>query len=99
MFEKLKTKWELKSNFQVIMILIVFSITGSIAVRIAGPVLEYAHVSKDSLSPWVFWPIRILIIFPIYQFMLLIVGTLLGQFAFFWKFQKKTVGRLVRKKA
>ncbi len=98
MFEKLKAKWGLKSNFQVVMILLVFSITGSIAVRIAGPVLTYFNVHRENMSPFVFWPIRILIIFPIYQFMLLIVGTLLGQFEFFWQFQKKTVGRMFGKK-
>ncbi len=98
MIEKLKVKWGIESNFQVIMILVVFSLTGSIAVRIAGPVLELFSVHKESMSPYVFWPIRILIIFPIYQFMLLIVGTLLGQFKFFWAFQKKTVGRMFGKK-
>ena len=97
MFEKLKAKWGLKSNFQVVMILLVFSITGSIAVRIAGPVLTYFNVHRENMSPFVFWPIRILIIFPIYQFMLLIVGTVLGQFKFFWEFQKKTVGRMFGK--
>ncbi len=98
MFEKLKKKWGLESNFQVVMILLVFSITGSIAVRIAGPVLTYFNVHRESMNPFIFWPIRILIIFPIYQFMLLIVGTLLGQFKFFWAFQKKTVGRMFGKK-
>jgi len=98
MIEKLKVKWGIESNFQVIMILVVFSLTGSIAVRVAGPVLEFFNVHKESMSPYVFWPIRILIIFPIYQFMLLIVGTLLGQFKFFWAFQKKTVGRMFGKK-
>jgi uncharacterized protein DUF6787 len=98
MFEKLKVKWKVKNNFQFVMILLVFSITGSIAVRIAGPVLTYFNVHRESMNPYIFWPIRILIIFPIYQFMLLIVGTLLGQFPFFWEFQKKTVGRMFRKK-
>ena len=98
MIEKLKIKWKIESNFQVIMILIVFAVTGSVAVRIAGPVLEYFNVHRENLNPFIFWPIRILIIFPIYQVMLLIVGTLLGQFKFFWEFQKKTIGRMVRKK-
>ena len=98
MFERLKAKWGLESNFQVVMILLVFSITGSIAVRIAGPVLTYFNVQQENMNPFMYWPIRILIIFPIYQFMLLIVGTLLGQFKFFWEFQKRTVGRMFGKK-
>ncbi len=98
MLKKLKAKWKVKNNFQVVIILLVFSITGSIAVRIAGPVLAFFNVHRESMNPYVFWPIRILIIFPIYQFMLLIVGTIFGQFSFFWEFQKKTVGRMIGKK-
>ncbi len=99
MFEKLKTRWNLTSNFQVFMVILVFSITGSIAVRVAGPVLGFFNVHKETMNPYVFWPIRILIIFPIYQVMLLVVGTLLGQFKFFWAFQKKTVGRMFGSKS
>lgn len=97
MIEKLKAKWGIESNFQIIMILIVFSITGSIAVKITGPVLELFSISKDSFTPFLYWTIRILIILPIYQVLLLFVGAVLGQFRFFWNFQKKTFGRIGRK--
>ena len=98
MIEKLKAKWNIESNFQIIMILIVFSVTGSVAVLITKPILEFFNVQREILSPYVFWPIKILLIFPVYQFMLLIVGTLFGQFKFFWEFQKKTIGRMIGKK-
>ena len=35
--------------------------------------------------------IRILIIFPVYQLVLLIVGTLFGEFKYFWAFEKKMI--------
>ena len=98
MIEKLKAKWNIESNFQVILILIVFSITGSISVLITKPILEFFNVQRETLSPYVFWPIKILLIFPVYQFLLLIVGALFGQFRFFWEFQKKTLGRMLGKK-
>jgi hypothetical protein len=91
---KLKEKWGITSNYQIIIILLVFSITGSIAVWIAKPVLNLVGLDKEAVSPWLFWPIRILIIFPIYQILIVIIGTLFGQFKFFWGFEKKMLVRL-----
>ena len=92
--KKLKEKWEITSNFQLIIILIVFSVTGSIAVWIAKPILDCIGLDKSAVSPWVFWPIRISIIFPIYQILIVIIGALFGQFQFFWNFEKKMLSRL-----
>jgi len=91
---RLKEKWGITSNFQIIIILLVFSITGSIAVWIAKPVLSLVGLDKEVVSPWLFWPIRIFIIFPIYQILIVIIGALFGQFKFFWDFEKKMLVRL-----
>ena len=91
---KLKKKWGITSNFQIIIILLVFSITGSVAVWIAKPVLNLVGLDKEIVSPWLFWPIRIFIIFPIYQILIVIIGALFGQFKFFWAFEKKMLVRL-----
>ena len=92
--KKLKEKWGIISNFQLAIILIVFSVTGSIAVWIATPLLDFVGLDKTTLSPWVFWPIRISIIFPIYQVLIVVIGALFGQFKFFWNFEKKMLVRL-----
>ena len=76
---KLKKKLGIDSNFQLVIILIVFSVTGSIAVWIAKPLLDFVGLDKTTLSPWVFWPIRISIIFPIYQVLIVIIGALFFQ--------------------
>tara|TARA_B100000902_G_C26963861_1_gene741868 strand:+ start:377 stop:682 length:306 start_codon:yes stop_codon:yes gene_type:complete len=91
---RLKEKWGIDSNFQLVIILIVFSVTGSIAVWITKPLLDFVGLDKTILSPWVFWPIRISIIFPIYQVLIVIIGALFGQFKFFWNFEKKMLIRL-----
>jgi len=92
--KRLKEKWGITSNFQIIIILLVFSITGSIAVIVAKPVLNLVGLDKEAISPWIFWPIRIFIIFPIYQVLIVIIGALFGQFQFFWAFEKKMLARL-----
>ena len=92
--KRLKEKWGINSNFQIIIILLVFSITGSIAVTIAKPLLNLLGLNKETVSPFIFWPIRIFIIFPIYQVLIVIVGSLFGQFKFFWAFEKKMLTRI-----
>ena len=87
--KRLKEKWGITSNFQFIIILIVFSVTGSLAVWVAKPILELVGLDKSAVTPWIFWPIRIAIIFPIYQVMIVVIGALFGQFKFFWDFEKK----------
>ena len=41
-----------------------------------------------------FWLIRILLIFPLYQILLIIIGTLFGEFKYFWAIEKKILVRL-----
>jgi hypothetical protein len=38
--------------------------------------------------------LRILIIFPIYQLLLIVVATVFFQFKFFWEFEKKILKRV-----
>lgn len=98
--EKLKKRWGISSNWQILLIIIVFGITGSSSVYVAKPVLEVLGVSRTVFSPDFLWGgllyycLRILLIFPIYQILLVCYGWLFGQFNFFWAFEKKMLGRL-----
>ena len=92
--KKFIEKRGITSNYQLVIILIVFSVTGSIAVWIAKPILDFIGLDKFAVSPWIFWPIRIAIIFPTYQILIVIIGALFGQFTFFWNFEKKMLARL-----
>ncbi len=88
---RLKYKWGIKSNFQLLIIFLVFSVTGSLTLWIAKPLLSLLRIEKEL---WFFWPARILIIFPVYQILIVIIGALFGQFKFFWAFEKKILKRL-----
>lgn len=96
--KKLKEKWGITSNFQMLIILFVFSITGSLALVLAKPLLLILGVKKDLFSPLAFWSIRIMIIFPIYQVLIVVIGALFGQFKFFWNFEKNMLVKLGFKK-
>ncbi len=92
--EKLKQRWGIKSNLEIVLILIVFSINGSFASYIARPLTEAIGLDYETTSGWVFWPIRIFLVFVVYQTTLPIVGFLFGQFNFFWNMEKKMLKRI-----
>lgn len=97
--EKLKERWGIKSNFSIVMILLVFAITGTTSLKIARPFLDYIGFSQELFTnEWyatpLYWTVRILIIFPIYQVLLVVFGWLFGQFNFFWNLEKKMLSRL-----
>ena len=90
----LKAKWNIESNIQFFIIMLVFSITGSLALLVAKPILAFTGMSPANTSLWIYILVRIIILFPIYQVLILIVGWLFGQFSFFWDFEKKILKRL-----
>jgi hypothetical protein len=92
--EKLKQRWGVKNNWSILAIILVFSINGSFATLVAKPITAFFGISPETTSAWVYWPLRILLIFPIYQATLPIVGWFFGQFKFFWAFEKKFLSRL-----
>ncbi len=92
--EKLKKRWNLNSNKQVFLILLVFSITGYTSLIIAKPLLNLIGLAQETTNPWLYRPLRILLIFPIYQLLIVVFGWLFGQFDFFWNFEKKMLKRL-----
>lgn len=87
---KLKKRWGIQSNRQLIIIFIVFGITGTLASQLAKPLTLLLGISPDY---WLFWPLRILLIIPIYQLILIAVGWIFGEFEFFKNFAKKMFRR------
>lgn len=92
--EKLKERWGVESNWALLAIFIAFAINGSFAAWVAKPLTNLLGLNPEAISSWIYWPLRILLIFPIYQLTLPIVGWCLGQFKFFWAFEKKFLSRL-----
>lgn len=90
----LKKRWGVESNIQISIIFLVFAITGSAAAKLASPVTAFFGITKDTSNIWFFWTARILLIFPIYQILLVAFGWLFGQFTFFWNFEKKMLNRM-----
>ena len=98
-FNQLKRKWGVSSNFQLIIIFIVFGITGSLSVRLGEPLLNLIKLVPEKFEPIpfgkiIYWTIRIIAIFPLYQVLLIIVGALIFQFRFFCNIEKKILKKI-----
>lgn len=91
--KNLKTRWGITTNWQLFIILLVFSVTGSSAAKLAAPITELIGITDD-MAWYIYWPIRIFIIFPVYQVLLVFFGWLFGEFNFFWEFEKKMLRRI-----
>ena len=78
--ERLRKRWGVPSIFQVVIILIVFSVTGMSILYVKRPVFSLLHIPQD-LTLW----LRIPLVVAIYQVLLLFWGAVFGQFSFFWE--------------
>ena len=87
--DKIANHWGVKSKISAFLILITFSLTGISILYIKNPIVNFIlpESSKDSTKTIIY----ILLIFPLYQILLLIYGFLLGQSYFFWKKFKKLI--------
>lgn len=86
--KKLKERWNIASNGQFFVVLLVFAITGSSSAKLAAPLTDFFEVTRE-MGWYIYWPFRLLIILPIYQVLLVFFGWVFGQFEFFWWFEKK----------
>ena len=74
--------------------MVVFGITGSLALYLSKPILSLLDLNPNTTNKLLYYPLRLAIIFPIYQLVLIIVGALFCQFKFFWNLEKKMINRL-----
>ena len=86
--KKLKERWGITSNFQIVIIFIVFGITGSVSAYISGP-LTNIIIGESDFHWLIKLLIRIIVLTPIYQVLLLFFGYIFFQYKFFYNFVKK----------
>lgn len=90
---RLKNRWGV-SGWGLAAILLAFALAGSTVLKISRPIM---HMLVPPNAPrWLWWTVRILVIVPIYEVLLLCYGVLLGQRAFFWPKQKRLLQVIVR---
>ena len=94
MIQNLINKFNAKSKMHLLIIFIVFGLSGSFSLWISSPILAALEL-KDLLDNYTLYILfRVLIIIPIYQLILIVIATLFGEFEYFWKFEKKILKRI-----
>ena len=88
--DKLKNLFRVSSTYQLIVVFIVFGITGSLSLVISDYISTFFDLDNIILS--------IIFVLVIYQVLLIIIGTLFGEFDYFWKMEKKIISRFNFKK-
>tara|TARA_B100000035_G_scaffold301043_1_gene297244 strand:+ start:65 stop:361 length:297 start_codon:yes stop_codon:yes gene_type:complete len=88
--EKLKNLFRVSSTYQLIVVFIVFGITGSLSLVLSEYISGLFNFDSIILS--------IIFVIVIYQVLLIIIGTLFGEFGYFWEMEKKIISRFKFKK-
>ena len=88
MKSKLIKLFKVKDFTQLIIIFIVFGITGSLSV-VLGKYVLISIFGESFLNNDYYWFLRLILIFPIYQVLLIVVGASFRQFRYFWEIEKK----------
>jgi hypothetical protein len=83
--ERLKTKWQIKSNWDFWMIMLSFSLAGMFIMPVRKLIFHLVGITAQTPF-WIKILLYIPLIPPAYYVGLIIVGTLLGQNKFFWGF-------------
>ena len=94
MLEKFIKIFNANSLSHLIIIFIVFGITGSLSVVFSESILNYIKLDKITNYVAVHMLLRILVILIVYQVLLIVVGSIFGQFDYFRKIQKRFLVRI-----
>ena len=88
---KLKSRWGITSNYQLAIIFIVFAINGSLSAKISSYLLLEFGITKENTNVLLYYVVLLVLVLPLYPFMLIFFGWLFGQSKFFTPFAKKMI--------
>ena len=84
--DRIKKVFKVSSTYQLVIVFLVFGITGSMSLVVSKHISDIFQLENIILVT-----IFLLIV---YQILLIVVGTLFGEFKYFWEMEKKIISRL-----
>ena len=79
------------SRLHLLKIFIIFGLAGSLSVILSDPLITFISMEKLISNKFFYWVVRLILIFPIYQFVLIALALLFGELNFFKKFFMKFI--------
>ena len=88
--------FDARSYRHLMLIFIIFAISGGVAVFCSKFLLLLLNLDREYLGNYIYWPVRLLVLLIAYQFILLFVSTIFGEFNHFKKYSLKFIS-IIRK--
>ncbi len=92
--KKLKERWGINTSYQLLLIIAVFAINGSISARISSYLMTFIGMNENNTHWLVYYLILLVLVLPIYPFLLMGFGYLFGQSKFFFPFGKRMLSKI-----
>lgn len=92
-FSKIKNRWGVEDGGHLALILLIFTISGLTALYVRKLAFEWLGFGQHT-PLWEEAVAWILFVIPSYNVVLLLYSSLLGQFDFFWRFQRDNYLRI-----
>ena len=83
-----------KTNFQLVLIFIVFAVNGSLSAKIGALILKFSKLDKDKFNIILYYLILAAVVTLIYPFLIIVIGSIFGQFDYFFTFSKNMLNRI-----
>ena len=88
--ERLKLLFRVRSTYHLFVIFLIFSISGSASLWVSDHILNFLRLELFYSSALIYWILKIPIIILSYQFILLAVSAVFGEFEHFSQYSLKT---------
>ncbi|MDH4404343.1 MAG: diacylglyceryl transferase [Flavobacterium sp.] len=92
--KKLKERWGINTFYQLLLIIAVFAINGSISARISSYLMTFIGINDNNTHWFIYYLILLVLVLPIYPFLLMGFGYLFGQSKFFFPFGKRMLSKI-----
>jgi hypothetical protein len=92
--KKLKERWGITTFYQLLLIIAVFAINGSLSARISSYLMTFIGINENNTHWLVYYLLLIVLVLPIYPFLLMGFGYLFGQSKFFFPFGKRMLSKI-----
>jgi hypothetical protein len=92
-FNKLKKRWKVESSVRVVLILVVFALTGTTILYIKEDILRVVYGGEEN-APFYVDLLYYTLILPLYLALLLLYGFIFGQYRYFIGFVGRFTGRM-----
>jgi len=94
MLERLRTAFKARSKTHLLLIFLIFGLSGILSVSASDVVLDILGLDKDTTTTLIYWPTRLITLFIVYQGILLMVSACFGEFNHFSRYSLKLIRRI-----